>query len=146
MIPGVSLPFGVLISLSAVLHAFNYPAKMPERWSHREFSVQNFKKLLQFLEKYIVKFEHIIHPRGAWFVRGKFCRWLSCFMVAVSGILLSLPLPIPFSNSVPAIVIALLSLGQLEEDFLLIALGGLSFLACLGFFAALGLGVYQVAQ
>lgn len=146
MIPGVSVPFGVLIALSAVAHAFDFPARVPSRWSERSFSVQNFKKLLLFLEKYIVKFEHYIHPRAAWFVRGKFCRWTSCLMIAVSGILLSLPLPIPFSNFVPAVAIALLSLGQLEEDSLLIALGSLVFLGSLGFFAALGLGIYKVAQ
>lgn len=57
--------------------------------------------------------------------------------IAVSGALLALPFPIPLSNLACAGPAVLLSLGLLEEDGLLAALGWLGVLTALAFHAGL---------
>jgi len=49
-------------------------------------------------------------------------------VIAVSGLELALPLPILFTNTLPALVIATTAVGMLEEDAILVAVGGAGFL------------------
>ena len=57
------------------------------------------------------------------------------------GFVLSLPLPIPFTNTIPAIAILLLSMGMMEEDGLFILLGyGVAGCACIYLITLIWLG------
>ena len=58
-------------------------------------------------------------------------------IVSVDASGFALPLPIPFSNTVPAIVIFIHSLGRLERNGALLLLSYLIFGLCLGFFVVL---------
>ena len=54
------------------------------------------------------------------------------------GLVLSLPLPIPFSNSIPAMAILLLCLGAIVEDGVMVLLGHGVGLGAWGYLYAVG--------
>jgi hypothetical protein len=73
-------------------------------------------------------------------------RFINWILVVVAGVLLALPLPIPFSNTVPAIVILLITFAQLEDDGFL-ALGGYAVSVVMSiFFFSIGAGLWSFAQ
>ena len=61
-----------------------------------------------------------IRPRGRFMSRHGLVRRLDGFIIALLGILLALPLPLPFTNTLPALTLLLLCLGTLKEDGLVI--------------------------
>ncbi len=67
-------------------------------------------------------------------------------MVIICGFLLLLPLPIPFSNSFPALTIILLGAAGLERDGASFVSGCIQLTLCLGFFDVLGFGGSEVWQ
>jgi hypothetical protein len=61
-------------------------------------------------------------------------------LIALCGLKLLLPLPIPLSNFFPGISATLLAAGSFEEDGLVFLAGLLMFTASLAYFALLALG------
>lgn len=55
--------------------------------------------------------------------QSRFARMICGFAIVISAAFLSLPLPIPFSNLIPALSIFLICVGLLEEDLILILSG-----------------------
>jgi hypothetical protein len=49
--------------------------------------------------------------------------------IIIASLGLMLPLPIPFSNSIPAWAVVLLAIGRMEQDGLLVLLGHLTVVA-----------------
>jgi hypothetical protein len=49
--------------------------------------------------------------------------------IVIASLGLMLPLPIPFSNSIPAWAVVLLAIGRMEQDGLLVLLGHLTVVA-----------------
>jgi hypothetical protein len=58
-------------------------------------------------------------------------------MIAGSGLLLMLPLPVPTSNFFPALTIVCLATGMTEDDGLTVLIGFVLFAATLAFFGAI---------
>ncbi len=72
-------------------------------------------------------------------------RVLNLLVIVMNAVLLSLPLPIPFSNTVPVIAIVLNAIGHMEKDGIFILF---SYLWCLivgCFFATLAAGAIHLA-
>ena len=67
-------------------------------------------------------------------------------IILVCGLLLLLPLPVPFSNAFPALTIILLAAAGLERDGAVFIVGCVQFVLCLAFFGALILGGSEVWQ
>ena len=61
-------------------------------------------------------------------------------LIAVSGLFLILPLPLPFSNSLPAWTVILLAAGALGRDGLFFIAGCVSFASSLTYFTLVSLG------
>ena len=76
---------------------------------------------------------------------GAFQR-VSGVLIVLCGLLLLLPLPVPFSNAFPAFTIILLAAAGLERDGAVFVACCVQFALCLGFFAALCLGGTEVWQ
>jgi hypothetical protein len=55
-----------------------------------------------------------------------------------SGLLLTAPLPLPFSNTLPAYGVLLLAMGSLERDGYAVLAGYVMVLLTLGYFATVG--------
>jgi len=61
-------------------------------------------------------------------------------LIALCGLKLLLPLPVPMSNFFPGVSAALLAAGSFEEDGLVFLAGLVMFTASLAYFALLALG------
>jgi hypothetical protein len=62
------------------------------------------------------------------------------FLIALSGLMLMLPLPLPFSNSLPAWTVLFLAAGALGRDGLFFFAGCASFALSVGFFSLVAFG------
>jgi hypothetical protein len=58
----------------------------------------------------------------------------------LSGLLLLLPVPIPLTNSFPALTVVLLAAGAMERDGLFFLAGCAAFVVTLAYFGLLALG------
>ena len=137
-IPGVSTVFGavgILISIGVTLNRVPW---LPDRLLDRPI---NTEKLVPAIGKGADAFrrvDRISHPRLQRLTTGRAVNRLNGLGLLVGNILLLFPLSfVPFSNTLPAVAVLLLSAGMLQRDGLLILLGYLFLLATVIYFAIL---------
>jgi hypothetical protein len=136
---GLSTPFGAAIGLLGLMMALGRPPWLPKRWLDRELSSNHVIRVARVGQQLLKKAERFIKPRGLWFHRHRWARPIAGLVIAVSGVELALPLPIMFTNTLPALVIATTSVGLLEEDAILAIIGELLFLISLIVFGLIAL-------
>ncbi len=131
-LPGLSVPFGILISITALLLLFRKPIWIPEAIGKKGLP-DTFKKAgYRRIARHFRAVEQRIKPRLNYFT-GQPMRIVSLVLILICGILLSLPLP-PGTNFLPSLTIVLLTLGKLRSDGICILLGVTAFiLNCLFF-------------
>ncbi len=134
---GLSTPVGAAIAILGVLMALGLPPWLPQAWLRRPISARQVVRVVQFGQALIRKLERFIRPRGEWFHRHPWAHGIAGIILAVSGTQLALPLPIVFTNTLPALVIVTTAVGMLEEDAILSAVGALLFLAAAVVFSAI---------
>lgn len=121
--PGYSVPFGVALIFLGVQMVLDrdYPW-FPERLLKREIKVKKDSKLVNSMTKFAAFFERFIKPRLG-FVYGThgFRRLLGAVVLACG---ISMCIPVPLTNTAPALGIFLIGLGSLEEDGL-VGIGGI---------------------
>lgn len=139
-LPGLSTPFGLLIALAALFQVMGKPLWVPESWKKKTLPRNSVRRTAEFFETIFEKLRRVLHPRLKWLLWRPWC-YLNFLILAVSALLLALPLPIPFSNNIPAFGILLMALGQLEEDGLFVLFSYLVFVGTIAFFIAIGAGV-----
>ncbi|MHC2291706.1 exopolysaccharide biosynthesis protein [Bradyrhizobium barranii] len=118
--PGVSIVAGLLLMIPAfqMILGHNMPV-FPRRVAARPLPTRHLAALVQRAVPVLRSLEKLIHPR-----------WPTPFdatkrLVGAVVVLLNITLlftPVPLSNVVPALVIALISLAYLEEDGLLLSI------------------------
>ncbi len=100
---GLSTPLGLTIALSGLAIALDRPIWLPSRFSRTLISSAIILKKLAVLEGLTAKlggfFQHSDEPPQP--LTNSTRRWLGVNII-VHGLLLALPLPVPFSNTVPA--------------------------------------------
>jgi hypothetical protein len=120
MAPGISIVAGLLLMIPAFQMIGGQPAPFfPRRITARPLPTRHLAALVQRAVPVLRYLEKVIHPR-----------WPTPFeatkrLVGIVVVILSTTLvftPIPLSNVVPALVIALISLAYLEEDGLLLSI------------------------
>ncbi len=134
--PGLSLILGLLIFVNGLQIAFKRGVWIPKMLAKKRFSGDKLSKILTHAKKWIKKIEKVIRPRMQFLNIHPAFRILSGVVIAVTGLLLALPYP-PGTNFTPAVGIALIALGQLEEDGLFTLIGYGLFLVNLFFFILL---------
>ncbi|HEY5744070.1 MAG TPA: exopolysaccharide biosynthesis protein, partial [Terrimicrobiaceae bacterium] len=124
-IPGVSIPFGLAISLCGFRIAFGHKPWLPKFILDRRIPYNVLEKMVHFGCMIYDKVERIIRPRLGFLLVAPGMTMLIGLAIAVSGIFLSLPIPPPFplTNTIPGFAIILLSLGLMERDGALILCG-----------------------
>lgn len=137
---GLSTPFGLLIAVVGFFAFLKRPPAVPERWGSKKLPSGTVLKIAESSEKVFEKLSLIIHPRWKNLFKGPF-RYLNLVVLVLNAILLALPLPIPFSNTMPAFVILFQALGHLEEDGALVILSYVQAIICLVYFALIGFGL-----
>lgn len=121
-IPGLSSILGLIVLLQGLgLMIWSKPLLTQKmkglNITHEKFEII-YKAALRFsaFTSKISAFKHpITNSRPAHVICG--------FAIVLSAAFLSLPLPIPFSNLIPALSIFLICVGLLEEDLILILMG-----------------------
>lgn len=136
-LPGISTIFGLAIAAIGMQMALGRPPWLPARLREQRISRELLGRIGRIGRALFQRFERFIKPRGRFFHAHPGMRRTTGAAILGAGLLLSLPLPIPVSNFLPALSIALLSLGSLEEDGLVVVLGFVAFAVACAFFVGL---------
>jgi hypothetical protein len=145
-LPGVSIPFGVVIAFVGLRLALGQKPWLPKRLLDTELPAKFFPRFLGATRRLVGWLEYFLKPRYTFVMRWRLVRHGIGAMIFVSGLLMVLPIPIPFSNGLPAMTVLFLAAAMLEEDGYFAVAGGCMFLLALTFFTALFWGGTEVAS
>lgn len=121
-IPGLSSILGLIVLLQGLGLMFWSKPLLTKRMKEVVISKDKF----DFIYKAAVKFSNFTSKISALkhpITNTRASHVLCGFAIVMSAAFLSLPLPIPFSNLVPALSIFLICVGLLEEDLILLLIG-----------------------
>lgn len=138
-LPGLSTPFGLIIALIGVRLAFGAKPWLPAKLLDTRLPPKVFAKVFAVTRKIILAFERLLQPRLLWVTGSPRREQLHAVPIVVCALLLLLPLPIPFSNTIPAWAIMLTAAGLLERDGVFILAGYIATLLGLVFFGAMAI-------
>jgi hypothetical protein len=111
--PGFSVPFGLLIIVIAVQIIIGRKEPwVPASWQQKRFSTVGFKARLGLILKFIRFFEWFVKPRFELVFRLGLPFY--GFLVLLGG--LSMLIPIPGTNTIPAVGVFIVALGLIERD------------------------------
>lgn len=145
-LPGLSTPFGLIITIIGVRLAMGAKPWLPKRLLDTRLPPALFTKVFGFTRKIMMFFERLLRPRLLWVTGSDRLLQLHAVPVVICALMLLLPLPVPFSNVVPAWGILLIAGGLLERDGAFIIAGYGAALFTIAFFAAIGIfGVEAVS-
>jgi len=136
-LPGISSAIGVLLTILGVFVALRRPPWVPTRLANLTVQPEAVLRICTNLEKLLGALEHLVKPRMQWLFARRWFRVTNGIVWIFHALVFSLPLPIPLSNAFPAVVILLLALGILEEDFGVIVIAYMGGLLNVLFFAGL---------
>jgi len=121
--PGLSTPFGIALMLLGLRIAIGQKALLPGFILRREVKRKNLVRIITPLIRFAERFEKHIRPRMHFLQTHPWAINLIGVGIVSGGFVLSLPLPIPFSNGFPAVSIMLLAAVMMERDGLLVLWG-----------------------
>lgn len=126
--PGYSTPFGIVIGLIALQMILGRQTLwIPEKLKGVRIKPSLAKRMLGTAAKFLKKIERFIRPRQRW-IRARAGQGALAGVILIMACLMMLP--IPLTNTFPAMVIFLIGIGLSEEDGLLaIAAFGIGLLA-----------------
>lgn len=139
-IPLLSTAFGTVIVFIGGRLALGRRPWVPDRLMDRQLKPETLQKLLAGATRVVRGLERFLRPRWRFMTRTLLIRRAVGAMITLSGALLLLPLPIPFSNTFPAWTVLLLAAGALERDGVAWLAGFLLFLLTLAYFGLLYFG------
>jgi hypothetical protein len=115
--PGYSTPFGIVIALIAVqMISGRQTVWLPKKLGGTRIKPKIAKTMLGCASKFLQKIERFIRPRQKW-IRGRAGQAALAVMILIMACLMMLP--IPLTNTFPAMVIFMIGVGLSEEDGLL---------------------------
>jgi hypothetical protein len=139
-LPGLSTVFGVVIALLGLRLALRQEPWLPARLLDAPMKPQTARRLLSTTRRLALLLEKLVRPRWSFLVDPPVFQHLYGAMICLCGLLLSLPLPIPFVNMLPAITVVLLASALIERDGYFAIAGMSLFAVVLCFFGAIFLG------
>ncbi|WP_269523824.1 exopolysaccharide biosynthesis protein [Coraliomargarita parva] len=115
--PGYSTPFGIAIVLIAIQMLIGRQTVwLPERTKRVRINPKLASKMIGAASKFLHMIEHLIKPRQRW-IRSQAGQSAMAVVIAIMACLMILP--IPLTNTFPAMVIFMIGVGLSEEDGLL---------------------------
>jgi hypothetical protein len=133
-LPGFSIPFGLVVSLLGLRLALDRGPWLPQCLLRREVSQPTMRRVVAATSRIVRAMEFLVRPRWGFVPRHIVFSRIAGVLIAGSGLMLMLPFPLPFSNSLPAWTVILLSAGALGSDGLFFFAGCAMFLLSLAFF------------
>lgn len=147
-IPGVSTLLGVAILGIGISRLLNRDLWLPKRFANRVLPADRLRTVLNQGSKWFHRLERATRPhRLKWLASSGLMAIANNGALIIGALLLMAPLGlIPFSNTLPALALLLLSIGLLQRDGLCILFGHLLNLATILKFAVLILGGAEVVR
>lgn len=121
-LPGISTLLGLIVFMQGVGLVFAKGPILTKKMKEATITHEKFDQIYKFAEKFISITDKISLIKHPW-SNSRASQTICGVAIILSSAFLSLPLPIPFSNFVPALSIALICIGLIEEDILLIFIG-----------------------
>jgi hypothetical protein len=117
-IPGLSIPFGVVIMLLGIRIACGRKPDLPGFILRKEIKHKTLQRIVNLGVKVCTRIEKIAKPRMHFLQRSRGMVNLIGIGLASGGLQLLLPLPplVPLSNTIPAVSVVLLTAGLIERD------------------------------
>lgn len=144
-LPGLSTPFGLVIAFIGLRIACGLSPWLPDRLLRVKLPARWLPKLFRAVEKPVRWLERGLRPSIGFLLQDGVFRRLHGVVILICGLLLLLPLPIPFTNMLPAISIALIACAMLEGDGRFSIAGGVFFAMAITYFALLYVGGASLA-
>ncbi|MFZ5647327.1 MAG: exopolysaccharide biosynthesis protein [Bacillota bacterium] len=138
-IPGSSTPFGLAIVLIGLGILTDRPPWLPGRFVDRAIPADSMLKVLEKGASLFARIEKWTSPRLPILTCGRTMRLVNGVLMIFSATLLMAPLPLPFSNTLPAYGVLFIAAGSLERDGYLLVLGYIMILMALIYFGLLAL-------
>ncbi len=113
----VALP---MLALSTQMLAGRHEPWLPEQFARRRIDQPGLQRMARFGRKWFGWLEHVAYPRASWLAKRPFERPVALFLTLFST---SILLPIPGTNSVPGIAVAIVAFGLMARDGLLVLFG-----------------------
>lgn len=146
-IPGLSVPFGMVIAVLAARFALGLPPWLPARLLAVKLPPKFFRALLEGASKFIGVIERQLRPRWLWMTETVFLQRLHTGIVCIGALLLLLPLGgIPFTNTLPALVVVIGTLGVMERDGVAVAVAYGCLVATVVYFTVFAGVIIELAQ
>ncbi len=123
-----------LVFLTAQQALGRHSIWIPEKMKYKSISKERFETMLDGAMPYLVKIEYLVRPRLGFMTQGVFGN-----IIGIAGLIMALSvcIPLPLTNTVPSMGIALMAIGVIMRDGLavlagmvlgLVWVGGLSYI------------------
>lgn len=122
-IPGTGIVAGLVIFVISVSIMFNRHYLIPNRLMNYKLSKKNLIKVLDATSRLLTYLEKYIKPRLLIMTKKSVMRKINGLLMIFSAILFMTPLPIPLTDTLPALCVFFLAAGALECDGYLILAG-----------------------
>lgn len=139
-LPFLSTPFGVVIALTGLRIALRRKAWIPARLASREVPAGFLPRLLAAAGRITGWLERLARPRWISAANLRGFHRLTGALIAGGGLLLLLPIPVPFTNFFPASAVVLLATASLRRDGLCFVAGSGMLVLALCFIGGLCVG------
>ena len=123
ILPGLSTPFGVAIALMGIRIATLRKPWLPSFMLDRHIEERTLKRIVIAIRAFAKRMERIVKPRMRLVLEWPGMPSLIGVAITSGGIVLALPLPVPFSNTLPSLSVLLLAAGMIERDGAVILAG-----------------------
>ena len=143
-LPGLSTPLGVAIALLGLRFALSQRPWMPRRLLATKLSGHFFPAAMRGGARVLGVLEKLLHPRLVGVFDLARMHFLAGAVICFCGLLLLLPLPIPGTNTLPALTVVLTAAAFSERDGYCLIGAGIMFLLTLAFFGALVWGSAEI--
>lgn len=141
---GLSSILGPMIALFGITAAIGQRPWLPQRLLRRHLKPNLVESICLALEKFLQRSERVVKPRYPILITHQLMRFLNAALIALSALLLALPLPIPFSNLVPAYFLVVNAVACLEGDGLLVLFSYVLAAGGVLFFMGISTGIWKL--
>lgn len=128
-VAGVSAVIGTPLFIFSLQLLLGYREPRIPKWlSKKEFRRKDFERIINYILRYLARFEKVIRPRWQFATTPFVERLLGLLFLILAFVIM---LPIPLGNMLPAIAIVVISLGLIEADGVLVVFGTIASLVIL---------------
>lgn len=122
-IPGTGIIAGLAIFIISVSIMFNKRHLIPDRLMNHKMSKKNLIKVLDATSRLLIRLEKYVKPRLLIMTNRTIICKINNVLMVFSAMLFMTPLPIPLTDTLPALCVFFLAAGTLECDGYLILAG-----------------------